>query len=130
MWVRLKRWLERRSKQSGLQVIGRGFVRARVDVDKLIPMLKAPKDVIVWVSSARWVAALCKACAETIEPTPKDGLLWMVCPRCGRMTFLPLANLPRDVEFAQESENGIFEYELFAVRELPPGFSPPGPAGS
>jgi len=37
------------------------------------------------------------------------------------------ANLPRDMRLADEA-GGLFEYELFFVRNLPPQLSPPNPS--
>jgi hypothetical protein len=92
--------------------------------EELVRKLREPKDVRVLVSSAGEVAAGCKACGEQIQPAAKDGLLWLVCSRCRGVTFVPLANLKRDVGLA-EREGGLFEYEVFYVRNLPPGLSPP-----
>ena len=101
-----------------------GWVRTQVPKEELIRRLQAPKDVHVMVSSKRFVMAVCKACKEQIQPADKDGLLWLVCPRCKGVSFIPLANLPRDVHFAEEN-GGVFEYEVYYVKDLPPQLTPP-----
>jgi hypothetical protein len=100
-----------------------------VSTEKLVQQLKAPKDVRVVISSAGAVEAACKACAEPLQPAIKDGLLWLVCARCRGTTFLALANLPRDMRLAEEA-GGLFDYEVFFVRDLPPQLSPPNPSQS
>jgi hypothetical protein len=100
-----------------------GWAVAKIPEEELVRHLKEPKDVRVLVFSAGAVTAVCKACAEQIQPAEKDGLLWLVCPRCRGVTFVPLTNLPRDVELARR-EGGVFEYEVFFVHGLPPGLSP------
>jgi hypothetical protein len=103
-----------------------GWARIQVPAEHLKRLLKEPKDVRVLVFSTGAVAAVCKACAEQIQPADKDGLLWLVCPRCQGVSFVPLANLPRDVNWAEQA-GGLFEYEVFFVRDLPPQLSPPSP---
>ncbi len=100
------------------------WVSTQVPLDLLVSKLKEPKDVRVAVFSAGMVAAVCKACQEQIQPADKDGLLWLVCPKCKKVSFLVLANLPRDFKLA-ERDGGVFEYEVFYQQDLPPGLSPP-----
>ncbi len=104
------------------------FLGARVPLDALIRKLKEPKDVRVSVSSAGLLLAVCKACGGQIQPADKDGLLWLVCPKCKGVSFIPIANVRRDIGLARQ-EGGVFEYEVYYLRELPPGFEPPAPAG-
>jgi hypothetical protein len=100
------------------------WVSTQVPLDVLIQKLKEPKDVRVMVASAGFVMAFCKACNEQITPKDKDQLLWFVCPKCKGVTFVPIANLRRDVGLAQRN-GGVFEYEVWWVREFPPGFPTP-----
>jgi len=104
-----------------------GWARIQVPIEKLVQQMKEPKDVRLSVSSAGAVEAVCKACAEQIPPAAKDGLSWLVCARCQGKSFVTLANLPRDMRLADEA-GGLFEYELFFVRNLPPQLSPPNPS--
>jgi hypothetical protein len=101
-----------------------GWIRTKLETKELIRHLKLPRDVRVMISGAGAVIAMCKACSEHISPVEKDGLLWLVCPRCGGITFIVVANLPRDIHFAQEA-GGLFVQEAAFQRNLPSEFTPP-----
>ncbi len=91
---------------------------AEVPLDVLIQRMKEPKDLRVTVSSGRDVRAECKRCNVRIWPTEHNGLLWLVCAGCQRVSFLVVANLERDAAIAARS-GGVFEYELFYPKDLP-----------
>lgn len=101
-----------------------GEARLRAAKELLVQKLKAPKDFRVRVTKTGAVTAECKLCRKQPRSAEKDNLLWLQCSTCGGLTFVPLKNLQRDAELASE-EGGVFEYELFLVRDLPPGLSPP-----
>jgi hypothetical protein len=102
------------------------MVGMHVPLDILIRKMQEPKDVRVIVRSDGAVAAVCKSCDIHIKPTEKNNLLWYVCPRCRGASFTAIPNLPRDIALA-ERHGGVFEYEVFYLRDLPPGFEPPPP---
>jgi len=52
------------------------------------------------------------------------ALVWHRCPKCERVSFSVQENLERDAHIA-EGMGGIFPYEVYFMRELPPELAPP-----
>ncbi len=99
-------------------VSGADVAIAEVPLDDIIQQMKEPKDVRVRVSSSRDVTAECKRCNVRIWPAENNGLLWLICAGCQRVSFLVVANLERDAAIAARA-GGVFEYELHYPKDLP-----------
>ena|SRR5579859_4813814 len=118
MWSWLARLFPRRQQSSPRTV------RVQVPFDSLMLKLREPKDLRLVISSDGGYTAFCKECVAYAKTAEKDGLIWYICPKCKRVSFNPVGNLERDVGLARQ-QGGTFEYEIFYLRDLPPGLKPP-----
>jgi hypothetical protein len=100
------------------------ILRVKIPEDALVRSLQEPKDFRIVVHSDGTFTATCKACQVAINTAEKNGLVWYVCPGCKRSSFQPVGNVKRDIGFAEQA-GGVFECELFFLRELPKGLEPP-----
>ena len=98
-----------------------------VKEEENIRQSKMPKDVSVTVvsrGSEGRISARCKSCSFPMVTVDRDPLLWLKCPRCGRMTFAVLANLRQHLGYA-ERHGGTFEFDLYFLDEASLRMMPP-----
>ena len=100
------------------------FAKAEMSEEAIKEMALKPKDVKLSIEENGAVSALCKECQKEMHLNDKDGLVWFICTSCSRFTFYPLANVQRDVHFAQQ-DGKPFEPELYYLKELPEGLNHP-----
>ena len=104
------------------------LVSMQVNLKNLIEKMQEPKDVQIAVRSDGTLTASCKACSVHLlgaKNLVNDlELVWFECEKCGRVSFSPMQNLHRDVQIANEM-GGLFEYEIYFMRDLPPQLTPP-----
>ncbi len=105
------------------------FITAPVPLDRLIELMQTPKDVRVVMSADGSFKVTCKKCQVELRRAWDEGawagqLLWHRCPTCGGVTFSPRQNLERDAAIAGQM-GGVFEYEIYFMKELPPSMAPP-----
>lgn len=101
------------------------FVHVPIPESRLREMLaEGGKDLVLRTTSEGTVSATCKACREVVDLVEKDGLLWLQCPTCRRLSFNAIANVHRDVRFATE-DGKPFEYEIFYLKQVPQQLRPP-----
>jgi hypothetical protein len=109
-------------------VVGTHSVTARVDVDDLIKKMQEPKDVVVEIRQDGTFKATCKQCQEKLlvgNTVHGDlDLVWHRCPKCERVSFSVKQNLGRDAQIAG-ARGGVFTYEIYFMRDLPPQLQPP-----
>jgi tetratricopeptide (TPR) repeat protein len=59
-----------------------------------------------------------------LEVASQEELVWLRCLLCRRVSFNPIWNVQRDIQFAIQ-DGTPFEYEQYFVRQIPPGLVPP-----
>ena len=103
------------------------LVTVSLKEEEFIRRAKIPKDVSVVVvsrGSEGHISAKCKNCSASMMAAERDPLLWLKCPRCGRVTFAVLANLRQDLGYA-EGHGGTFEFDLYFLNEASMRMMPP-----
>jgi hypothetical protein len=100
-------------------------IRFSLPEEQIRDMMKGKRDFKVRIGIDGTVSAYCMACECAILVKESDGLLWYICPRCGRRSFDPMGNIYRDIRFAGK-DGKLLEYQLFYLNQLPSGLKPPG----
>ena len=116
--------LNRFLRAVGLRRSGAELVSVAVPEDRLREMLKGSRDIVIHTASDGMVSAFCKECGEWMEVVQKDSLVWFRCGSCRLVSFNPIPNVARDIQFAIE-DGAPFVYEIYFVRNLPPEFPSP-----
>jgi hypothetical protein len=95
-----------------------GLISYRLPEETIRAMARGDRDFVVQVTGEGRVSAVCKGCVEALEIVQAQGLVWFHCPKCDRVSFDPVANVQRDIQFAIR-HGQPFVSELFYFRELP-----------
>jgi hypothetical protein len=96
-----------------------GLATVRATEEDHVRQLRIPKDVCVAVvsrGSEGRISAKCRNCSVPMAAVEKDPVLWFLCPRCGRESFDPLANLRQALGYA-ERHGGTFEFDLYFLNQ-------------
>jgi hypothetical protein len=95
--------------------------------------MQAPKDVHVVMSADGSFKITCKKCQVELLRAWDEGawagqLLWYRCPTCRGVSFSMRQNLERDAALAGQM-GGVFEYEIYFIKDLPANMPPPKSLG-
>lgn len=99
-------------------------VAASVSDEAMLVCLQGQRDFRFQVSPEGWIATRCKRCLEVLDLKAVDELLWLRCPVCQRLSFVPLVNLTRDRALAARRGEDL-RYEMFYFNALPAGLNSP-----
>ena len=101
-----------------------GFIRYQMSEEKIREMAQGDRDFVVQVAGEGQVSAVCKACVRALELREANELIWFHCPKCDRVSFYPIANIQRDIQYAIR-DGRPFVSELFYFSELPATLTSP-----
>jgi hypothetical protein len=95
-----------------------GFLTFPLPEDKIRAMSRGDRDFVLQATGEGYVSAVCKKCVQALEILQDGGLVWFRCPRCELMSFYPVANVQRDIQFAIK-DGRPYVSDLFYIRQLP-----------
>jgi hypothetical protein len=103
-------------------------ISVQVDLAAHIRRMQLPKDIAVVMRENGALTATCNACQVKLQVGKAASgdmrLVWHKCPKCERVSFSIPQNLERDAKIA-ESMGGVFAYEIYFMKVLPPQLPPP-----
>lgn len=120
----LQKWTARIRRLFGIAQHEPRVVRISVSEQRVREMMQGDKDFRIRVDFKGSVTACCNACNCALKTNEGNGLLWFRCPGCERVSFYPMGNIQRDTHFAIQ-DGAPLEYDLYYLREIPPGLRPP-----
>jgi hypothetical protein len=105
-----------------------GFLRFELPEHQIRAMARGDRDFVLQATGEGRVSAVCKACVQALEILEDRGLVWFHCSKCDRVSFYPVGNVQRDIEFARR-DGRPFVSDLFYLRQLPSTLASPFAAG-
>lgn len=95
-----------------------GFLRVELPEDQIRAMARGDRDFELKATGEGLVSAVCIACAQAPEILQDSGLVWFHCQKCHGVSFYPVVNVQRDIQFAVR-DGKPFVSDLFYMRQLP-----------
>jgi hypothetical protein len=105
------------------------FLRFKLPEDRIRAMVRGDRDFVVCVTAEGQVSAVCKMCNKSLEILRDGALVWFRCNKCALVSFYPVANVQRDLQFAIK-DGQPFLSDLFYMRQLPATLKSPFAASS
>ena len=94
-----------------------GFLRVELPEETIRARARGERDFVLQ-ATGDGVSAVCKACARALDILEDGGLVWFRCPGCSLVSFYPVANVQRDIQFAIK-DGKPYVSDLFYMRQLP-----------
>jgi hypothetical protein len=105
-----------------------GFLRVKLPEDKIRAMARGDRDFVLQATGEGHVSAVCKKWVQALEIVQDGGLVWFRCPGCTLVSFYPVANVQRDIQFAIK-DGQPYVSDLFYMRQLPATLKSPFETG-